>query len=189
MSSCKRDPPVGSLHAFLLTRRVMTAHRLLPLLSLLAACQVGAPERVQAPADTAAGEVEFSLASPNRAAILVPVQINGRPAVDFVLDTGATLTCIDVSLARELGLPEEGFTGGVAIGAVTSGRIETVHIDTLRIGNAAAYDLSACRLDLSALRSAFGAQGLVGLNFLKSFDVRIDFERSVLTLLSTDSSQ
>ena len=41
-------------------------------------------------------------------------------------DTGATLTCIDVSLARELQLPEEGAMSGVAIGAMTAGAIETV---------------------------------------------------------------
>ncbi|MGQ0560501.1 MAG: retropepsin-like aspartic protease family protein [Gemmatimonadota bacterium] len=158
----------------------------LELLALLAACDLGAPARVQAPVDRAAGEVAFKMATPNEAAILIPVQINGRAAVDFVLDTGATLTCVDVSLARQLALPDQQMIGGIAIGAVAMGRIQTVGIDTLRVGNAAAYDLLACKLDLAALREQFGAQGLLGLNFLKSFDLEIDFDRSVLTLLEPE---
>jgi predicted aspartyl protease len=149
-------------------------------------CELSAPARTHAPADTAAGEIEFRMASPNDAAILVPVQINGRPEVDFVLDTGATLSCVDVSLARELQLPEDDAIGGIAIGAMNIGRLETVRIDSLRIGNAVAYDVAACRLDLEALRRGFGAHGLIGLNFLKSFDFRLDFERNVLTLTAPD---
>lgn len=156
--------------------------RLLVFALLLSACELAAPARTHAPADSAAGEVAFKLVGPNEAALVVPISINGREPVDFVLDTGATLTCIDVSLARVLGLREEGPMGGVGIGAMTVGRIETVRMDTLRVGNAVAYDVIACRLDLAPLRTAFGAQGLLGLNFLKSFDVALDFERRVLRL-------
>ena len=114
--------------------------RLLAFALLLSACDLAAPARTHAPADSAAGEVAFKLVGPNEAALVVPISINGREPVDFVLDTGATLTCIDVSLARVLGLPEEGPMGGVGIGAMTVGRIETVRMDTLRVGNAVAYD-------------------------------------------------
>lgn len=162
---------------------------LFPLFVLLAACEVGAPARVQAPADSASGEVAFTLAGPNDAAMVVPVRINGREPVDFIVDTGATLTCIDVSLARELGLPEEEVVGGIALGVAAVGRMETVRMDTLRVGASAAFDISACRLDLAHLRQAFGAQGLLGLNFLKSFDVAIDFERNIMTLRSARSER
>jgi clan AA aspartic protease (TIGR02281 family) len=148
----------------------------------LQACDVAAPQRVQAPADSASGEVAFSLTGPNEAAFVVPVRINGRAPVNFIVDTGATLTCIDVSLARVLGLREGERSSGVAIGAMSTGRVETVMIDTLRVGNAAAFDIMACRLDMAALREALDVQGLVGLNFLKQFDVAIDFDRHVLRL-------
>ncbi len=161
-------------------------HVIVAALLLCAACDVTTPARVQAPADSAAGEVAFELAGPNEAALIVPVEINGRAPVNFVLDTGATMTCIDVSLARELQLPDQKTIGGVAIGALAAGRIETVQMDTLRLGNAVAYDILACKLDLAALRTGFGAQGLLGLNFLKSFDVALDFERRVLTLTAPD---
>ena len=162
-------------------------HRFALMITLaLAACDFAAPARTQAPADSAAGELKFKLQGPNEAAFVVPVHINGRGPIDFVLDTGATLTCIDVSLARELDLPEEGPMGGVAIGAMSAGAIETVRMDSLRVGNASAFDIAACRLDLAALRNALGVQGLVGLNFLKQFDVAIDFERRVLRLNSAE---
>ncbi|HEX6008082.1 MAG TPA: retropepsin-like aspartic protease [Burkholderiales bacterium] len=153
---------------------------------LLSACELSLPTRSRAPADTAAGEIAFRLASPNEAAILVPVQINGRSAIDFVLDTGATLSCIDVSLARELQLPDDDAIGGIAVGAMNVGRLETVRIDSLRIGNAVVYDVAACKLDLEVLRRGFGAHGLIGLNFLKSFDMQLDFDRNVLTLTAPD---
>jgi predicted aspartyl protease len=152
------------------------------LLLILGACDVGGPAHVAAPADSAAGEVGFEFAGPNEAAILIPVQLNGRPPVDFVLDTGATLTCVDVSLARELGLRDQKGVRGIAFGALQAGRMETVRVDTIRIGHAAVFDALACKLDLAHLRSAFGASGLLGLNFLKAFDVAIDFERNVLRL-------
>ena len=149
---------------------------------ILIGCDASVPAQTVAPADSAAGETAISLLGPNEAALVVPVSINGRAPVNFILDTGATLTCIDVSLARVLELPGGEVTNGVAIGAMSAGRVETVRIDSLRIGNAAAYDLLACRLDLAALREALGVQGLIGLNFLKSFDVALDFERRVLPL-------
>ena len=70
------------------------------------------------------------MARPSGAAVLVPVQINGRPAIDFVLDTGATLSCVDVSLARELQLPEDDAIGGIAVGAMNVGRLQTVRVDS-----------------------------------------------------------
>ena len=152
----------------------------------LSACEPAAPARTQAPADTTAGEVKFELAGPNDAALTVPVYINGRGPINFILDTGATLTCIDVSLARELGLKDEGTMGGVAIGVLSAGQLQTVRMDSLRIGRASAHNLAACRLDLEALRTALGVQGLVGLNFLKEFDVALDFDRRVLTLTAPD---
>lgn len=48
------------------------------LVGLAAACQpTGAPARVEAPADSAAGEVPFDLAGPGGAALIVPVHLNG----------------------------------------------------------------------------------------------------------------
>ena len=165
-----RSPPV---------RPLLTA----ALGAWLAACDPGAAARVQAPADSAAGEVAFELAGPGGAALIVPVYLNGEGPFDFVLDTGATYTCVDQALAARLGLRER--RGQIAVGAGVggAGRVRLVAVDSMRVGAASASGLTACVIDLQALRSiGSGAQGLVGLNFLKSFRVTLDFQRNVVAL-------
>lgn len=146
------------------------------------ACQVGgAPARVEAPADSAAGEVAFEWAGPGGAALVLPVHVNGEGPFDFVLDTGATLTCLDQSLVERLGLPEARGRVGFGAGVGGSGAMRLVAIDSLRVGAAEAADLTGCALDLpqaEALGIEF--QGLLGLNFLRSFRLSLDFERQVV---------
>jgi predicted aspartyl protease len=159
-----------------------------PLLSLLlvlalVACQPGAPRRIEAPADPVAGEVPFRLAGPGDAAMLVDVHIGDAGPFPFVVDTGASLTCLDENLADRLELAAAPAIGA-AFGIGGGGRVRMVRIDQLRLGETTAHELIACALDLEPLRRlpGFEAQGLLGLSFLKAFRVTIDFEREVLRL-------
>ena len=141
------------------------------------------PPRVQAPVDSAAGEVPFRLVGPGGAAILVRAVLNGRDSVDLIVDTGATLTCVDDRFARELQLPEQRGVVGTGIGVGGSGRVRLVRVDSLRVGAATARNLSVCSLDLAAVeRVSPGVRGLLGLNFLRSFRVTFDFRREVMLL-------
>ncbi len=151
---------------------------------VLVGCEMAAPARVAAPADTAAGEIPFRLAGPNEAALLVPVHINGEGPLDFVLDTGATLTCVGHQSAERLELPEQRGLPGFGVGIGGAGAVRLVQIDSLRIGQAQAFDIPACVLDLTQV-GALGIEvhGLVGLNFLRSFRMTLDFERNVLLLV------
>ena len=164
-------------------RHLVRSSAVVLALLALASCDVGAPARVQAPADSASGEIAFDLAGPGGAALVVPVYINGQGPFDFVLDTGATFTCVDQALATRLALRER--RGQIAVGAGVggAGRVRLVSMDSLRVGGAVATGLTACVIDLQPLRSiGSGAQGLVGLNFLKSFRVTLDFQRNVVAL-------
>lgn len=153
------------------------------LMLILPSCDGAAPARVEAPTDTAAGEVAFSWAGANEAAIIVPVHINGTGPHDFVLDTGATLTCVSESLAAELSLPEPAGRIGFGAGVGGSGRMRLVEIDSLRLGAALAEDLPGCALDLQSMRTmGVDIDGLLGLNFLRPFRLEIDFERQVVRL-------
>ena len=136
------------------------------------------------PSETAPGEVSFKLAGPNEAALIVPVKINGKGPYDFVLDTGATFTCVDRSLADELKLPDWSGPLGTVVITGGEGQMGFVKIDMLEVGDTAkASELVACKLDLSRMQPpGFGIKGLVGLNFLKSYRVTIDFERKSLRL-------
>lgn len=161
-----------------------------PLLfiGLGAGCQqMGAPARVEAPADSAAGEIPFELAGPGGAALIVPVYLNGQGPFDFVLDTGATITCVDQAIAQQLELPKARGVVGVGAGAAGAGQMQLVTLDSLRIGAAKAGRLSACALDLSHTgRVGLEIDGLLGLNFLRSFRVTLDFEREILLLQTAD---
>jgi predicted aspartyl protease len=153
------------------------------LLCFWAGCDPAAPGRTDAPADPAAGEVAFRLVGPHDTALLVPVHLNGEGPFDFVFDTGATWTCLELAVAEQLGLePAEG-PEGVGIGVAGPARVRMVRLDSVRVGAASAIDIPACVLDLEHLR-AVGAEvhGLVGLNFMKPFRVTLDFDREVLVL-------
>jgi predicted aspartyl protease len=115
--------------------------------------------------------------------VLVPVYINGAGPYRFVLDTGATLTCVDEELAERLQLPKPvGMLGyGTTVGETGTVGLHT--IDTIKVGSASATRLTACALDLQRMEKVgLTVDGLLGLNFLKSFKVTLDFERKVLSL-------
>src|ERR1700716_538340 len=101
------------------------------VLTVWSACTIPASKDFGMPASTTPGEVPFDLAAPNDAAIIVPVKINGHGPFKFILDTGATFTCIDQKLADQLKLPE--YRGGFGVGVLmpTEGNIKLVSVDTL----------------------------------------------------------
>jgi len=129
------------------------------------------------------GEVAFTMAGQGGAAIVVPVEINGTGPYQLVLDTGATMTCLDRGLVERLELPKPvGMVGyGATIGQ--AGAVSLHRIDTLAVGGITAKRLNACALDLQSVRKVgLEVDGLLGLNFLRSFRVTLDFKRNVLTL-------
>lgn len=178
----------GSSHSHVITsRRIRVGVVCLFVLvsGLLAlGCRMPGAASPGSPSETAPGEVRFEMAGPNQAAIIVPVKINGQGPYDFVLDTGATFTCVDRPLAEELKLPD--WSGPLGTVVITGGEGEMgfVKMNKLEVGDtASATDLVACKLDLSRMQPpGFGIKGLVGLNFLKSYRMTIDFERNTLRL-------
>src|SRR2546429_8904977 len=156
---------------------------LVALLASWTACVIQAPKDIGVPAETAPGEVNFELAPPNDAAIIVPVKINGHGPFKFVLDTGATFTCIDQKLVDQLKLPEWRGQLGIGVLQPSEGAVKLVSLDTFEVGNVKATDMKACAIEFSRLQTGgLDARGLVGLNFLKSFQVKIDFKKKVLHL-------
>jgi predicted aspartyl protease len=153
------------------------------LLVTAVACDYPAPSRVDAPSDATEGTIPFDLAGPGGAALMVPVHINGQGPYDFVFDTGATFTCVDAGLAQELALPEHAAQIGFARGLGGTGQTRLVAIDSLRIGAAQAFDLTACTLDLEHLQmGGLQPMGLVGLNYMRAFHVTLDFQQNHLHL-------
>jgi predicted aspartyl protease len=149
----------------------------------LSACSMPSITEFGAPSETKPGEISFELAPPNGAAILVPVKINGQGPYTFVLDTGATFTCIDQPLATELKLPEWSQQVGIGIAVPTTNAAKLVDVEKLEVGTASAQKLKACVIDFKNFQTAgLNIHGLLGLNFLKSYHVNIDFQRKVVRL-------
>ena len=146
------------------------------------ACVFQMPSEATAPAETQPGEVALELAQ-GGSAVIVPVHINGQGPFRLILDTGATLTCVDADLAKKLGLTERAGIIGHGFGIGSQGQVGMVAIESLEVGSASAKDLTACTLDLKSFRGAgLQVDGLLGLNFLRDYRMTLDFERSVLVL-------
>ena len=151
------------------------------LFSFLPGCTP--PNQIGEPAQTSPGEVRFEMAPPNDAAIIVPVKINGKGPYKFVLDTGATFTCIDTKLVEQLKLPDWKGQFGTAVLTPGEGSVRLVSLDSLEVGEAKATKLQACTIDLQQMQKmGLDVKGLVGLNFLKPYRMSIDFEKRVLKL-------
>jgi predicted aspartyl protease len=154
---------------------------------LVAGCEdMARPSRVSAPADTAGGGVRLQYVGQGEAALVVPVYINGEGPFQLILDTGATMTCVDTALANRLDLPQRRGTIGSAIGVGGAGQVSFVGMDSIRVGGASAHDIMACTMDLRSLQMVGpDLHGLLGLNFLRGFKTTLDFERNVLYLSRT----
>jgi predicted aspartyl protease len=147
------------------------------------ACLPAGLQQAAAPAETGPGEVAFDLAGPNGAAVVVPVRIDGEGPFQFAVDTGATLTCVDVGLAERLALPEMKGTVGLGAGVGGAGALRLVSLESFEMGSSRASRLPAAVIDLQHVQGAgIEIDGLVGLNFLKNYRVTFDFERNVVEL-------
>jgi predicted aspartyl protease len=106
----------------------------------------------------------------------VPVLINGKGPYRFLIDSGADRSVIGAGLARNIGLQ--------ASGAVTlhdmagSSRVETVTIDSLRVGSSEMLEIQAPAL----LEQHLGAQGLIGIDALSEQRLSMDFAAKTITI-------
>jgi hypothetical protein len=111
----------------------------------------------------------------------VPVTINHSGPYDFLVDTGAQITTVDPALAAELHLRIEGTTGFVGVGFRM--RPSFAHLDTLEAGSHAAANPLVVVQSLEHLQAADPhIRGILGGNFLRHFDVLIDYARGMLCL-------
>jgi hypothetical protein len=108
--------------------------------------------------------------------IFLPVRLNDRSELLFLLDTGANVSAIDTRAAESAGLPITGTgrvegTGGVI--DVQRARVSSLAVGALRVKN-----LNVTVQDLSGSLSPPGVKridGILGYDFLRRFSVRIDF--------------
>jgi hypothetical protein len=123
-----------------------------------------------------------------RSQIIVPVEINHNGPYDFLVDTGAQITTVDPALAAELHLKLQGTTGFVGVGFHV--RASFAQLDLLEAGSQAMANPYVVIQNLERLQAADPhIRGILGGNFLRHFDVLIDYPHSILCLDDTKAMQ
>ncbi|MDA0789953.1 MAG: retropepsin-like aspartic protease [Proteobacteria bacterium] len=110
---------------------------------------------------------------------VVRAEVDGRHAVSLLIDTGAALTIVDRTVLTRMGYSLD--DQPVHWFATAGGRVEA---PTLRLGSLTVGQNQATSLLVGALAMSLpsGVDGLLGMNFLRQFDFRIDQDRSLLLL-------
>jgi hypothetical protein len=111
--------------------------------------------------------------------IVVPTMVNGAGPFNFLLDTGATHTVIDPSLARQLQLPTIGEASLTTVSDVRQDHL--VRLKVVRVGSSEVSELGAVvdKLDQVKLKAP-GIRGVLGEDFLSNFDFLIDYKQHTL---------
>lgn len=142
----------------------------------MAACLLGTAPAAQE--SGTAPEIADTLALERIASerLTVPVNIGGRGPYSFIVDTGSERTVISRELADNLDLG----SGPVAIVHSMSevSRIPTVVIPALEVGRRTVAQIHAPAIG----RRTLGADGLLGVDSLRSQRVELDFTRRQMTV-------
>lgn len=107
----------------------------------------------------------------------VPVSVAGSGPYRFLVDTGADRSAISVDLARHLRLRD----GARAVLHTVAGQSEvgTANVPEFDLAAKQVKDVDAALLD----RKFMGADGIVGLDLLRSQRIMFDFKRQTLTIV------
>jgi len=155
------------------------------LTTALVTCLIAAPSLASQPVIQSIG-----FTSSPRGHVLVPVSIDGGKPLVFVLDTGAGKTVVTPSLADRLGLPMAPAESETTLGTHGQTENSVVELHELAVGDARVADVRAVALDLDHItRGEWHVDGVLGMDFLQKFDVRLDFGASSLSFYPTASER
>ena len=108
----------------------------------------------------------------------VRATLNELADVILLADTGAQRSVISPKVAQRLGL-DRPLRLETLVGVGQSPPVPVVRLDRLRVGVSIVLGLHVSIYDLHPL---LGADGLLGLDFLRRFRVTFDFDNGVLIL-------
>src|SRR5581483_1707916 len=101
---------------------------------------------------------------------LVPVTIDGKGPWAFALDTGASQSLVDSSVAKELPVPRTGARQRIA-GVDSVSNAPSIRVTDWRVGNVKLPPTTVVETNLPFGNAHGGIQGLLGSDMLSRFDV------------------
>jgi len=115
--------------------------------------------------------------------VIVDVAVNGGEAMPFALDTGAGRTVLNADRLAGLGVSERPAPGAVVQGAHDSRDLGALRLRTLSFGGIAIEDFDVATMSLAHVeRDGDPMYGVLGVDVLARYDLRIDFPAGTVAL-------
>lgn len=120
-------------------------------------------------------DVQFDTGKDDR--MTVSVKVGGAGPYRFLVDTGADRTAVSREMVSQLRLPS---AGGVSLHSVSGiSTVSTAHVRDLELTHPPEKAIDAAVLD----RANMGADGIVGVDVLRSQRVQFDFEKQTMSIV------
>lgn len=120
-------------------------------------------------------DVQFDSGKDDR--MTVSVKVGGAGPYRFLVDTGADRTAVSREMVSQLRLPS---AGGVSLHSVSGiSTVSTAHVRDLELTHPPEKAIDAAVLD----RANMGADGIVGVDVLRSQRVQFDFEKQTMSIV------
>jgi hypothetical protein len=111
--------------------------------------------------------------------------VDSRP-LNFLFDTGASISVLDSAVADELGFETEGELGGT--GASGTGTATLALVPMMSVGGVTIGNAPVAVLDISAISELAGREiaGILGADFCRRFAIELDYENESMTIYEPD---
>lgn len=114
--------------------------------------------------------------------VLLPVTINGHGPYTFALDTGASISLVDKSLAHQLGLPQVGQPGQIS-GVASDEQAIPVKVSNWHIESLTLPSVTVAAANLFSAQNSQGLKGLVGADVWRDYgSLTINFKQQTITV-------
>ena len=111
----------------------------------------------------------------------VPVRLSGTGPYRFLVDTGADRTAVSRELVAKLKLPAAGGAELHSVSGVST--VNTARVRELELTHPPEQSIDAAVLDASNM----GADGIVGVDILRSQRVQFDFEKRTMSIVPSET--
>lgn len=114
----------------------------------------------------------------------VKVRLNGHQDVDWLVDTGATLCTVSLSLAKKLNVSSTEREAFVTLADGRRSRVKVSVLSQVAVGDLVVQNVPCYIVDDSNAGGTARTDGLMGMSFLERFEMQLSAEEKDLTLRS-----